>query len=84
MAKSTVRFVNGNEEGRNVVQIEVPESRRWLTYREAQTVSGLGRTTLWALVSAGEVEASRVGRAVRIDRESLEEYMRRNSYAQGI
>jgi excisionase family DNA binding protein len=68
----------------NVKQTEVPESRQWLTYCEAQTVSGLGRTTLWTLISAGEVEAARVGRAVRINRKSLENYLRRNSYAQGI
>lgn len=50
--------------------------REWLTYAEAQTVSGLGRTTLWRLVSAGDVRAARVGRAVRISRQSLGEFMR--------
>ena len=49
--------------------------REWLTYSEAQTVSGLGRTTLWSLVSSGKVKAARVGRAVRISRRSLEEFM---------
>jgi excisionase family DNA binding protein len=34
--------------------------------------------TLWKLVSAGEVEAARIGRAVRINRESLSAYMRRS------
>jgi hypothetical protein len=39
----------------------------WVTYRQAeQYSSGLSRTTLWRLVSAGEVEAAKVGRAVRI------------------
>ena len=33
--------------------------REWLTYAEAQTVSGLGRTTLWRLVSAGNIRAAR-------------------------
>ena len=47
----------------------------WLTYPEAQKLSGLGRTTLWTLVSSGEIKAARVGRAVRISRRSLEEYM---------
>ena len=32
--------------------------REWLTYAEAQTVSGLGRTTLWKLLSAGEIKAA--------------------------
>ncbi len=47
----------------------------WLTYPEAQLLTSLGRTTLWTLVSSGEIKAARVGRAVRISRRSLEEYM---------
>lgn len=53
--------------------------REWVTYRQAEELSGLSRTTLWRLVSAGEVEAAKVGRAVRINRESLDAYMRRCS-----
>ena len=49
----------------------------WLTYQEAQRLVGLGRTTLWRLVSAGEVKSARIGRAVRINRRSLEEYLER-------
>ena len=51
----------------------------WLTYPEAQKLSGLGRTTLWTLVSSGEIKAAHVGRAVRISRRSLEAYMERAS-----
>ncbi len=54
----------------------------WLTYPEAQKFSGLGRTKLWELISAGEVDAAKAGRAVRISKRSLDEYMRRNSYAE--
>lgn len=53
--------------------------REWVTYRQAEELSGLSRTTLWRLVSAGEVEAAKVGRAVRINRGSLDAYMRRCS-----
>jgi len=53
--------------------------REWLSYAEAQTVSGLGRTTLWKLLSSGEIKAARVGRAVRINRRSLEECLERAS-----
>ena len=53
--------------------------REWLTYAEAGEMVGLSRVTLWKLVSAGEVEAARVGRAVRINRESLDDYMRRSA-----
>ncbi len=51
----------------------------WMTYRQAEEFSGLSRTKLWRLVSAGEVGAAKVGRAVRINRESLDAYMRRCS-----
>ena len=54
----------------------------WLTYPEAQRFSGLGRTKLWKLICSGEVEAAKVGRAVRINRRGLDEYMRRNSYVE--
>jgi excisionase family DNA binding protein len=51
--------------------------REWLSYRDCETLAALSRTTLWKLINAGEIEAARVGRAVRINRQSLEAYMRR-------
>ena len=48
---------------------EAGPEREWLTYAEAGQVVGLSRVTLWKLVSAGDIEAARVGRAVRINRE---------------
>lgn len=56
-----------------------PVIKEWLNYPEAQQYAGIGRTKLWELVGAGELQAARVGRAVRINRRSLDEYMRRNS-----
>jgi excisionase family DNA binding protein len=56
-------------------------NREWLTYPEAQIVSGLGRTTLWKLVKDGHVGAAKVGKAVRINRRSLDEYMEGQAYA---
>jgi excisionase family DNA binding protein len=50
--------------------------RSWLTYKEAEQLVGLSRTTLWKLVNAREIEHRKIGRAVRINRESLEAYMR--------
>jgi len=47
----------------------------WISYPEAQKLTSLGRTTLWTLVRSGEIKAARVGRAVRISRQSLLEYM---------
>jgi excisionase family DNA binding protein len=54
-------------------------TREWVTYKQAEELSGLSRTTLWKLLSAGEVKAARVGRAVRIKRRSLDEYLERAS-----
>jgi len=53
--------------------------REWLNYREAEGLTGLSRTTLWKLVGAGQVKAAKVGRAVRINRRSLECFLRRAS-----
>ncbi len=54
-------------------------ARTWLTYKEAEQLVGLSRTTLWKLISAGEIEHRKVGRAVRINRESLEAYMKQGA-----
>ncbi len=50
-------------------------TREWVTYRQAEEISGLSRTTLRKLVGEGEIKIRRVGRAVRINRESLDAYM---------
>lgn len=49
----------------------------WVSYEEAQRLVGLGRTTLWRLVGAGDIKSAKVGRAVRINVESLLDYMER-------
>jgi excisionase family DNA binding protein len=59
------------------MQVEIVRS--WLTYKEAEQLVGLSRTTLWKLIRAGEFEHRKVGRAVRINRESLEAYMSRDA-----
>lgn len=57
------------------------EAAPWLSYPDAQKFSSLGRTKLWELVSSGEVRAAKVGRAVRINRDSLNQYLERSDYA---
>jgi excisionase family DNA binding protein len=54
----------------------------WLTYEGAQQYASLGRTTLTALVTSGAIPAAKVGKAVRISKAGLDEYMRRNAYTQ--
>jgi excisionase family DNA binding protein len=59
-------------------------TREWVTYKQGEELSGLSRTTLWKLISAGEVEAARVGRAVRINRQSLTDYMKRSAGSSAV
>jgi len=47
----------------------------WITYEEAKRLTSLGRTTLWKICSSGDVKTARLGRAIRISRRSLLEYM---------
>ncbi len=56
-------------------QVEV--RREWLSYPDAERYSGLSRVTLWRAVNRGELKAARVGRAVRISRQELEDFMER-------
>ena len=50
-------------------------TREWVTYRQAEEITGLSRTTLRKLVDEGEIQIRRVGRAVRINRATLDAYM---------
>jgi len=45
--------------------------RLLLKFEEAGTVLGVGRTKIFELVGAGEIEAVRIGRARRVPYESL-------------
>ena len=56
---------------------QVQIQREWLGYEEARRLVGLSRTTLYRLVKTGEIKGARIGRSVRINRASLEEYMER-------
>ena len=53
-------------------------TREWVTYREAEIVSGQSRTTLRGLVERDKLKVKRVGetgRGVRISKASLDAYM---------
>ena len=55
--------------------MEAETTKGWVNYRKAEELSGLSRTTLWRLLRSGDIRAARIGRAVRINRRSLEEYL---------
>ncbi len=54
-------------------QVQIQRER--LGYEAARRLVGLSRTTLYRLVKTDEIKGARIGRSVRINRASLEEYM---------
>ena len=56
----------------------------WLNYKQAEAYSNLSRTTLWQLISAQKIRAARVGRAVRIERASLQRFMEQSTEDPGV
>jgi len=55
----------------------------WLNYKQAEAYSNLSRTTLWQLVNARKIRAARIGRAVRIERDSLQAFMEQSTDGSG-
>ena len=53
--------------------------KMWFNYSEAQAYVGLGKTKLWELARLGEIRVARVGKSIRISRESLDEFMQRQT-----
>jgi excisionase family DNA binding protein len=51
----------------------------WLNYKQAEAYSNLSRTTLWQLIKARKIKAARIGRAVRIERDSLQAFMEQST-----
>jgi excisionase family DNA binding protein len=74
-------MTNMSDERRNMA---TAVEREWLSYKESQEFTGLGRTTLWSLVSQRLVPAAKVGRSVKISKEGLQEYMRSQNFSEVI
>jgi len=58
--------VNVSEDGPAPFLLTIPEAGRLL---------GLGRTTMYELIGAGEIEVVHIGRAARIPVESVERFV---------
>ena len=56
----------------------------WLNYKQSEAYSNLSRTTLWQLIKARKIKAARIGRAVRIERASLQRFMEQCSEDLGV
>ena len=52
----------------------------WMSIKELMILTGLGRTKCYELVSSGELEAIKCGRAVRVSVASYREWVRRQRY----
>lgn len=52
----------------------------WLSVNDLMTLTGLGRTKCYELVASGELEAIKVGRAVRVSKVSYIGWTRRQRY----
>ncbi len=58
-----------------------PEAAPYLRYADVERLYGLSRTTAWRAIRDGHLEAVRVGRSVRISRESLDRFMKERTIA---
>jgi excisionase family DNA binding protein len=56
----------------------------WLNYKQAEAYANLSRTTLWQLINSRKIKAARIGRAVRIERASLEAFMEQSTEDLGV
>jgi excisionase family DNA binding protein len=56
----------------------------WLNYKQAEAYANLSRTTLWQLINARKIRAARIGRAVRIERDSLQAFMEHSTEDLGV
>jgi excisionase family DNA binding protein len=52
----------------------------WLSIQDLMILTSLGRTKCYELVASGELEAIKVGRAVRVSKASYIEWTRRQRY----
>jgi len=67
------------EDGENVVIVP-----SWLDYKQGEAFANLSRTTLWTLINERKIRAARVGRAVRIERASLQRFMEQSTEDLGV
>jgi excisionase family DNA binding protein len=79
--RKTIGHKHNGPEGETMA---LSPDRKWVNYQEASEISGLSRTTLWKLISTGEIRAAKVGKAVRISRRSLEQYLNEQDYAESV
>ena len=61
--------------------MESGTEREWLTLREMQEILGIGSTKAYELVTTpGGIPNVRIGRAIRINRRELTDWLERQKY----
>jgi excisionase family DNA binding protein len=61
--------------------VETGTEREWLTLRDVQEMLGIGHTKAYELVSTpGGVPSVRIGRAIRINKRELDDWLERQKY----
>lgn len=61
--------------------MEIGTDREWLTLREVQEMLGIGHTKAYELVTKpGGIPNVRIGRAIRINRRELTDWLERQKY----
>ena len=61
--------------------MEIGTDREWLTLREVQEMLGIGHTKAYELVTRpGGIPNVRIGRAIRINRRELTDWLERQKY----
>ena len=61
--------------------MEIGTDREWLTLREVQEMLGIGHTKAYELVTRpGGIPNVRIGRAIRINRRELSDWLERQKY----
>lgn len=60
------------------------EEQRWADYPTCEKYSGLSHTTLWRFVKSGDIRSAKIGRSVRIDLRSLEQFMEERASEESV
>lgn len=56
---------------------QTPTPRVMLTAEQAAEALGIGRTTMYALIKAGEIQSIRIGRLRRVPADAIDAYTQR-------
>jgi excisionase family DNA binding protein len=73
--------VEDNDTKESVVEKE--QVNEWMTPAEMRRLLGLSKNKTFEILASGQVEAIKLGRCVRVNRESLEQLISQSPYKRG-